>query len=302
MASEYQLKALMIVLANNGNATPTDVAKLLGCTESDASDFLDFWVAEGLLSCDGAVAEAPQQAVSTPPAEEKKPVLQTIPVPTLSPGDVVTMCREDKMLADTLRNAEEVLGKTLSHAQMETIINMVTYYGLPGDVVLTILQYYVNEKRRGKAMGAAYIMKMAKSWSEEGITTLSAADEKLRELEFSDKLWSEIIALAGINYRNPTSKQRDMIKSWRDDFSMEMIGLACDAMNENATKPSLKYVDGVLKRWKKQGIATPTQVEEQNAKHKTARQSTQNSHTDIDTTYDLDEIERRAMFDDNNDI
>ncbi|MGN0532203.1 MAG: DnaD domain protein [Eubacterium sp.] len=305
LASEYQLKALMIVLSNNGNGNPKDVAKILGCTESDACDFLDFWVEEGLLSCDRVTAAptvtAPDPA--KPPKEEpRKPTVESMPIPTLTPKDIVTMCREDSMLTDTLRSAQEVLGKTLSHAQQEMIINMITYYGLPGDVVLTILQYYVNEKKSGRVLGTAYVTAMAKDWSEQGITTLDAADEKLRELELSDKLWTEIIAMAGMHYRNPTAKQRVMIRNWREDFSMEMIGIACDAMNENAAKPSLKYVDGILKKWKKQGIKTPADVENDNAQHKQRKENSDSHHSDIDTTYDLDEIERRAMFDDNNDI
>lgn len=305
LASEYQLKALMIVLSNNGNGDPKDVAKILGCTESDACDFLDFWVQEGLLTHDGAGAPPTATPTSAPrktKKEERKPAVESIPIPTLTPKDIVTMCREDSMLTDTLRSAQEVLGKTLSHAQQEMIINMITYYGLPGDVVLTILQYYVNEKKNGRALGTAYVTAMAKDWSEQGITTLDAADEKLRELELSDKLWTEIIAMAGMHYRNPTAKQRVMIRNWREDFSMEMIGIACDAMNENAANPSLKYVDGILKKWKKQGIKTPTDVENDNAQHKQRKESADSRSGDIDTTYDLDEIERRAMFDDNNDI
>lgn len=303
MASEYQMKALLIVLAKNGNSDSRDIAKLLGCTENDAFDFLDFWVEEGLLCRDGEMVTLnpiqPAQPVQS--QKKEKSTVESMPVPTLSPKDIVTMCREDENLTDTLRNAQEVLGRTLSHAQQEMIINMITYYGLPGDVVLMILQYYVNEKNHGRAIGTAYITTMAKNWSEEGITTLDAADEKLRELEFSDKLWSEIIALAGMHYRNPTLKQREMIRAWRDNFSMDMIGLACEAMRENAVKPTLKYVDGILKRWKKEGIATPEDVEQSNAHRKNATAKPQ-EHSDIDDTYDLNEIEHRAMFDDNNDI
>lgn len=34
-------------------------------------------------------------------------------------------------------------------------------------------------------------------------------------------------------------------------------------MKENADKPSLKYMDSVLRRWKKEGLTTPAQVQEQ---------------------------------------
>lgn len=93
------------------------------------------------------------------------------------------MCRDSEELTLTLRHAQEVMGKSLSHVEQELIVNMVTYYGLPCDIVLMILQFYKNEKESGKAIGTAYIAAMAKNWSEEGIVTLDDAEEKLHDIE-----------------------------------------------------------------------------------------------------------------------
>ncbi len=297
LASEYQIKALLIVLSSNGTAESKAVARVLGCTESDAEEFLDFWVEEGFLARNGEVV-APKTA---PVVEEKKEVkkkVEALPVPTLTPKDIVDLCRDNHELAELLRNAEEVVGKILSHIDKQMIVNMHTYYGLPADVVLVLLQYRKREVEHGRALGNAYVSAMAKNWSEEGIVTLELADQKLHELEASDRLWSEIVAMSGIAHRNPTQKQRDMIRAWYKDFSIEMIGLACDAMKENADKPSLKYIDGVLKNWKKKNITTPQAVEEDSARHKQSN----TTQPKIDKTYDIDTIEQKAMFNDDYDI
>lgn len=301
LASEYELKALMIALSTNGTADSKDVARALGCTESDADDFLSFWVEEGILSKNGEIV-APQKAEEKIEPEAEMPAAkqtETLPPPTLTAKDIVEICRNDEMIANILRYAEEVLGKMLSHVEKQMIVNMMTYYGLPGEVVLVILQYYKTEKSRGKAIGNAYITAMAKNWADEGITTLEAADEKLHDLENTDRLWNEIIAMAGLRHRTPTQKQRDMVKDWHKDFSIEMIGLACDAMKENAEKPTLKYVEGVLKNWKKKGIKTPADVRADQEKHE---QSKDKSAPRIDKTYDIDDIEKKAMFNDDYDI
>lgn len=297
-ASEYQIKAMLLILASNGRCESKEVAKALGCTQEDADDFLDFWVEEGLLSRDGEMIEKTVlEKTEEKPKKEKK---AAVPVPTLSPKEIVSMCRESQELTAILRNAQEVLGKTLSHVEQELIINMVTYYGLPADVVLTILQYYKNEKAKGKAYGTSYIAAMAKNWSDEGIDTLEAADEKLRELETSDRLWKEIIALIGIRHKNPTVKQREMIKSWYEDFDMTMIAMACDIMKENTDKPTLKYINTVLKNWKKKGIFT---VEDAVADEKEFSQKNKETKSEkIDKTYDIDEIAKRAMFNDDYDV
>lgn len=305
LASEYQLKALMLILSSNGRADSHAIARALGCTEADADDFLDFWVEEGFLLKNGE-AVAPMHTEKTPPAgiEKKKSIkkVEAMPIPVLSPKDILDICRDSQTLTELLRNAQEVMAKTLSHAEQELIINMVTYYGLPEEIVLTILHYYKGEREKGRAVGTAYIAAMAKNWSEDGITTLAAADERLRDIENSDMLWNKIVELTGLRHRNPTVKQREMIKSWADDFSMEMIELACDAMRENTDKPSLKYVDGIIKNWRKKGIKTPADVLADNDKHTKAQDNKKSKKLQGTPNFDLDEIAKKAMFDDDYDI
>ncbi len=318
LASEYQLKALMIILSKNGKASSKEIAKILGCTESDADDFLDFWVEEGVLSKDGVAvvseptkaqitaAEAQTEVKTEEPQIEIEQVkkMQSMPIPVLSPKDIVAACRESKELTELMRNAQEVLGKTLSHAEQELIINMVTYYGLPEEIVLTILHYYKTQKERGKAVGTGYIGAMAKNWSEDGITTLDAADERLRSLEKSDKLWTDIVALAGIRHKSPTMKQREMINRWAEEFSLEMIEIACNMMREHTDKPTLQYVDGILKKWHKKGIKTPDDVIVENEKHTNSNKKDSKKSNRLSSTpnFDIDEIAKKAMFDDNFDI
>lgn len=307
MASEYQLKALLMVLANGGRADLQTLARDLGCTQSDVQDILAFWVDEGVLVKDGeapAAAVAPQ-AVSptpnapTPPTQAvSKPQFESLPVPRLSPKDVVAMCNSDASLTELLRNAQEILGNTLSHAEQEMMINMVTYYGLPVEVVLTILQYFKSEKEKGKVIGTGYINAMAKNWAEEGIDSLSAADEKLKSLELTDKMWVQVVSLSGIHHRNPTQKQREMVARWHKDFSIEMIGLACDIMKEHSDKPALNYVDKVLKNWLKKGILTPADVVAEQDRFEKAKEG----KIQTAPTYDIDEITRKALLNTEYDI
>lgn len=319
LASEYQLKALLIILACDGQADSKHISKVLGCTENDAVDFLEFWLEEGILSCDGEarISLVTQKSESSEPNKKSEKKSETAieiekkieavvskterpSVPTYTQSEIVSMCRDSEELTLTLRNAQEVMGKSLSHVEQELIVNMVTYYGLPCDIVLMILQFYKNEKESGKAIGTAYIAAMARNWSEEGIVTLDAAEEKLHDIERTDNLWKEIISISGLRHRTPTIKQREMISRWSEDFGMDMITIACDIMRENTDKPTLKYVDGVLKNWKKKGIFTPQAVADENKKYD--KKTANTNKPSIDETYDIDDINRRAMINDNYDI
>ena len=311
LASEYQLKALLLILSNSGKADSRLIAKTLGCTESDADDFLEFWVDEGILICDSVPTPPPAKKPKKEEKTEKKAKeieksdvkpLETLPCPSLSPADIVAALRENPELAQMLQMAQEVKGKTLSSAEQGVLINMVQYYGLPCEIALTILQYFVDEKSKGKAIGTAYLGAMAKNWSEEGITSVSAAEEKLRELENSNRLWKEIIAAASIAYRNPSQKQREMIKDWSNDFSMDMIFYACELMRENAEKPTLKYVNSILQNWKKAGIKTIDEAKAADEKHQAGKQTQKTTKLTSKPSFDISEIEQKAIFDDDYDI
>lgn len=272
LASEYQIKALLLILRNGGKAASADIANALGITSTDADEIMNFWLEEGVLTADHQSPSSTKQAplpekkapaepvtiVSAAPAAPKK---ETLPAPRLTPKDIVTLCRENPALDMLLSEAQTVLGRTISFAEQEMLVNMETYYGLPPEVILMLLGYYRSEKEKGKSINIAYINKMANSWAEEGVQTVADADEKLLYLSNSDKSWDEIVAMTGIRHRNPTIKQREMVTGWKRDFTDEMLLLACDIMKENTDKPSLKYIDSILKRWKKDGIATPAQLQ-----------------------------------------
>ncbi len=307
LASAYQLKALLVVLASGGNCTSHDISAAIGVPESEVCELMQFWSEEGILVTDGELASpAPKKEnAPTPKAEKtekkKEKVVEAMPVPTLNPSDIAAALRESEELQSLMQEAEVVLGGTLSHVQKQLLVNMVNYYGLPCEVALTILQYYKTERDSGNAISWSYVAAMAKNWCEEGINTLSAADEKLKELESSDKLWNSVVEMSGIRFRKPTAKQREMLKEWKAAFNMEMIALACDTMRENAQRPTLKYVDTVLKNWRKKGISTPEQVEKENEKFISEKEKSGKSG-EIVSTYDLDKIIADTVNNDNYDI
>ena len=188
-----------------------------------------------------------------------------------------------------------MLGRTISTAEQEMLVNMHIYYELPPEVILMLLGYYRGEKEKGRSINLAYINKMANSWSEDGVRTVADADEKLLYLSGTDKLWDKVIAMTGIRHRSPTARQRQMVADWGRDFSEDMLQLACDIMKENADKPSLKYMDSVLRRWKKEGLTTPAQVQEQQQSFTAAKAKKADGRLQGKPSYDLEQIKRDTM-------
>lgn len=262
----------------------------------EVCEALDFWVSEGILT-DG------EQITVQADAEESvevKQAFEKLPMPSLSPKDIVAMCRENSDLAELLRDGQRILGTTIPLSMQSNLINMVTYYGLTVPVVLTLLQYYKNERDKGKSFTTHRLQQMAREWAEEEITTLDKAMQKLQDIVDIQDIWSRTVELCEMEYRKPTSAQQKMLLRWKADFSMEMITFAINTMKKynEKDKQSIKEVDNILKDWKRKGCTTPDDVKsyKKPEKKKTDKKSA------IASTYNLDEIMQDIVLNDNYDI
>lgn len=337
LASEYQIKAMLLILSNNGVYSSELIAKKLGITVKDTEEIMEFWVSEGIVTVNGnssnatvtvntanvvntnvetktepvslptenAVPSQPKQKTTekapTTPKETKKEVKSVrLTPPTLAPKDIVRAANENPEIAELLNEAQVVLGRTMSHAENEMIVNLVNFYGLKTELILMILDYCRREKEKNKdkRIGTAYIIKIAENWMDEGIDSISLAEEKLKSIEKSDKAWKEITELAGIHHKNPTIKQRDMVNRWYNDFDLEMISIAIDKMKENTESPKLSYVDSILKSWKKKGIKTPSDVAKENedfSKNKEKKDNKNQVKISRKPTFNIDTIKNNAV-------
>lgn len=295
IASEYQLKALLFILRNGGQASSSQIAKALGQTAGDIDDLLELWTEEGILSADGQAVVLKTEMKPIEPKTEKKVVKESLSAPRLTPADIINAQRDSSDIAFLLTEAQVILGRTISHAEQEMLVNMVNYYGLKAEVIMMILEFYRSEKERGKSIGISYVNAMAKNWAEEGIDSVADAEAKLQDIAKSDRLWNEIIAITGIRHKRPTAKQREMIKEWFSDFDITMITLAADIMKENIPEPKLAYMNTIIKKWRKSGIASPSQVKAEQEAYAKSKSEKKDDRLQSKPTYDLDEYARFAM-------
>lgn len=293
LTSEYQLKALLFVLRRNGQSTDEEIASALGLDAESVSDIMEFWCDEGILAADGALAKV--SPIIEKEAEKKPAVKKVSSPPRLSRVDITNQLKSNKALTQLINQAQFVLARPLTDGEMEVIINMVNYYGLPAEVILMILEYFRAETQKGFKLSFSYIEAMAKDWAEEGIETVEDADNKLRKIEQGNRHWREVAAIAGIKRQRPTDKQREIVSSWFDCFDIAMITLAADIMNQaEDVTPSVSYMDKILKKWKKLDILTPDKaIEYENSRKEKPSKSADKLQSK--PSYDLDEAMKKAM-------
>ncbi len=261
LAGSVQIKVLLWIMRHSAEDRSIDeMSKDLGVSAPDCSDALTFWKECGILISEntGVVIE-PEKEIKKPQA----PVGEKISLPEIEVAkptveQIVARGDESEEVRFLFNEAQLRLGKTIGHDGQAVLLMMHDAYGLPVEVIVTIIEYCVSV---GKT-STSYIAKIGKDWGEREIDTLEKADEVINELKATDELWGEFRVRTGISTPRPTSAQMKYLSRWRNEykFSMDMIYLAYEEMANNIPKIRFEYMDKILKKWFEEGIKTPNDV------------------------------------------
>lgn len=299
LAGKEQLQVLLWMLRHGGEAVQPDLlAQALGMSLDSALDALDYWVQEGLLAGqEGELSPARRVQAAQP---EDRPA----PLPEAGGGTAASLPPKRRLLKpDTqhlaarmgesegirflMQEAENTLGKTLSPAMASTLLTICDDYGLPVEVVVMLLHYAKNVGRTG----TAYIDSVARDWAANGVFTLEAAEQKLRELDEHQQAWAKVQSAAGMPRRSPSKKEEEAAYRWvyQWKFTVEMLTAAYERCVDNTGKFSAGYINKILEGWHRSGVRNLRELEQLEARKREDRGSGK--------SYDIEELERMSFFD-----
>ncbi len=151
-----------------------------------------------------------------------------------------------------------MLGRTIGWDGQARLLMVRDYYGLPVDVILTMLSYLNSI---GKT-SSSEITKLAKYWAENDITTHEAANGYIDRMNDANEVFEDLKMRFGLGHERPSTKQAQFISDWiSSGYSRALIIRAYDEMVNNTEKPSFAYVNKILINWDKQGIKTTDDVD-----------------------------------------
>ena len=147
---EY-VKVYLILLRHlnepSGTLTISKIADLLDITEKDVIRALNYWKKKGLLDYDMPVEEA-APAVPAQPLMTEEPSTPEPVIPSIQPGttDVssIERYRSRKEFKELLFVAEQYLGKTLSHSDVESITYFYETLHMSADLIEYLIEYCVE--------------------------------------------------------------------------------------------------------------------------------------------------------------
>ena len=137
----------------------SSIASQLNLLESDVINAFDYWNKKGALKYDKDSGN-----ISFSAKEENINV--SIPIRQAEPI-------QNTELADLCLLAQEILGKTLTNSEIETLYYFYDELQLSPEVITILLEYCVSNGKKNMN----YIEKVAISWNKNGIFTIDAADK-----------------------------------------------------------------------------------------------------------------------------
>ncbi len=299
LAGSVQLKVLLWLMRHSADEkTIDDMAKEIGVSAADCTDALTFWTETGVLIKNGNINEIKIAEEKTVFSEEIvvpeknveiKKTIEEIEYIKPSREQIYTRSEESAEIKFLFQEAQMRMGRTLGDRGQAILLMMHDDYGLPVEVIVTIIEYCTSI---GK-ISNDYLLKIAKDWSSKEIDTLEKADEKINELKTADRMWNEFCLRTGVSNPRPTSVQRKYLNRWKNEynFSMDMIHLAYEETADNIQKLSFQYMDKILVSWFNDGLKTPADVERAKQERKNQVSSVKNvSSKKRQTSYDIDEF------------
>ena len=299
--------------------TVSMIADCLNNTENDVLRAFRYWESTGLLrltkDADGSISGIELLSSDTEDASEFSPdfssqeltdsmeepasvmnVFGTVPDESSgtfesSPDSSFSGTSSEPIAMDAFRSqkelkslffiAEQYLGKTLSH----TDVDMITYFYNELHMSSSLIEYLLETCVESGHKSMHYIQKVAIAWAKDGISTVSQAKEQ--SAVYNRNCYTVLNAF-GIKNRGPATSELAFINKWAATH-----------------QPSFEYADRILTRWYEQGVRHLQDIaalDEQYQKERSSRRAaaprqpnTKNLNNFERRSYDMDSLEAQLL-------
>jgi len=304
LASGNSLKLLLFLLRNGGALfTDAELKDKLGFRrEGELEDAALFWVQRGIIRADGGSLAAASDDISAqetfpeitselPQTKKRTSAVKVITADNNSvytSGYVGNRLSSDPELQWLYKEAESLYGRGLRQPESQTVLMLVEHFGLPAQVAAMLLKYCF---KIGKTT-ANYIQSVAQTWADEGVNTVSDADERLAKLEKRFSVEEQLRTAMELKTKF-SAKQLNFIRVWSEEwsFSVDMILLAHEITLDKTGNMSFSYTNKILENWNAAGIMTKEAVQQEAQSYKaSAKEKTEPAASSINMDEVMDSI------------
>ncbi len=306
-AGAEDLRVLLALCADSSLCRECDahgwsqrVAERAGCDPESVTAAVAFWRGAGVLSAEKTrkskpapasaekaetveTAEKPMtaqperedaQGTAQPAAQTStRKVARAAELPRYTSEELAALLEERQDTDIFINECQRVWGKIFNTHEVNVMLGLVDYLGLEYDYVLSLLVYCAgSQERRGIQRSLRYVEKTAFSLYDEGVHTVAALNERIKQMEQMAEVEGQLRTLFGMGARALTPKEKKCFSAWLYDYGygMEIIRLAYDVTVDAKGAPNVSYMNSVLANWYKDGLRTPEDVAKAQANYKKA--------------------------------
>lgn len=266
---------LKCVEENTSELSISRIADAFENTQKDVVRALKYWEKKGLLrlSFDGEILTS-LKLISPPDVPEEEAVAEDRPAHTaiqVKPAlftkrqyskEETAALLENEDVAQLVYIVQKYLGRTLTSADVNSILFFYDGLKLPVDVIEYLFEFCVSKDKTSMR----YIEKTAITWSEKEICTVEAA-KALNAIRSGD--YYPVMKAFGLSGRQPAKKETEFIEKWTLSygFDMSIIVEACERTINTIHQPSFEYADSILRNWHMRGATSAEEIKALDAEY-----------------------------------
>ncbi|MBP3728720.1 MAG: DnaD domain protein [Lachnospiraceae bacterium] len=281
---------LLLRFSEGGDFSVSQLADKLDQTESDVRRGLRYWAGRGLLRLVEKDGEVESVAVLFPrtdpeeepvpgeiqakPAEEEKPPsseeAEVLPARSYTAKQLREL-KEKPDFDQLLFALEHYLGRTLGTRDVDLMAYLYDELGFPGEVLEYLAEYCVErferEEKKKDYKLMRYMEKVALNWHTQGAITLEQAKQQTLRFAQDSAAFIAVGKALGLKNRQLTENECRRVSSWIVDLNMpqDLILEACERTIRKKNTPDFPYTEGILKRWKKEGVTSLSSLKDNEA-------------------------------------
>lgn len=268
------------------------LASSLNLLESDIMNALNYWSDLGVI-----------KLTSIDPMNNFSVEFLDLSEDNFTPNKEVNLldALENKGINDMLKDIEKILGRTLSTKEMEMYLGWQKEFSFPSELILLLVEYCAS---KGKS-DYRYIEKVALTWHDMNITTMTQAQNYIKQTEDKWVKIRKILSYLGIKNNDLMKPQEEMIDKWLTtyNFDLDVIKKACNICAERLNRADFKYIDGILTNWFNNNIKTlndiavkDKQFKKNYKKNTYNKNNSSNGFNNFEArSYDYESLERKLL-------
>ena len=241
----------LALLENRGKLDPKQLTAALHWSPDRLTKAEYVLLSEGLVS-------SRQAAVFQEPPDQR---------PEYSREDVARQLEGDPRFAQLTANVEGLLGKKLSTPDLDILLGLYDYLGLPCEVIFLLVNHCIDRLAArygpGRRPTLRQIEREGYAWARMGLLDLDSANRYLMKYAGRRSLVGQYMSVLRLGDRLPSpSEERNLLSFAEMEFPPEAVELAYDKTMLKCKELRWSYMSKILRNWHEKGLHTLEEIQE----------------------------------------